>query len=203
MSVLWRPLIPIAWAVLASMVLSGCSGMKAAMKETLQSGAGPPEKLEGALETTGILLIDTAIIAKGLFVECTHEVTDAWVVNVDDPANPIHGGCFVDGLVILHNLEPGTYRVYKLRSWGNATVEVVIPPDEEFLVEVSAGVPAYFGRVTFRDTRSWSAKLEYEWESDQEREHSAWAKLKEKYGNSAWVPRIDERMSALQDRAAS
>ena len=188
------------------LLATGC----AAMKESMDELKGAPKKLDGSIESTALLLVDAKLVGKNLLGKTKYATTDAWIVELEEGGESIHGSVWSTGLLssskaaVFHKLRPGKYRIHKIKSnVGQSTAELAVPPGEEFVIELEAGEARYWGRCTFSDTKRIGSGLAWEIDTDPELELEEWKSLKKKYKGSAWAPVIDVKIREAMERMAT
>jgi hypothetical protein len=147
----------------------------------------------------GLLLVDAVgSTPAGKFV-----LHGAAIANKEDPARAILSGSFKTGplspessVVVFFNLDPGTYRLLKMRL-GNAAMEQTIglPVAKEFEAAVEAGRAHYLGQVALRQ-KFGSIERTIELAASAEKRNEAWTKVIRKFPDSSCLPLIRKAMES-------
>lgn len=102
------------------------------------------------------------------------------------------------GLLLFHDLEPGSYQVVHLAaSNGQVAVQVPVPPSEQLEVTVSAGSAHYLGRIKVRiktGRKPPGVLVEYE----PEREIEAWSVFVRNYEGTVWSEKASTLIKEIQ-----
>ena len=188
-----------------AILISGC-GLMRKIKETneeLSINYPSPEHLNFDPETTGIMLID-AKFKRGLI--STMSIDGAAIINIDYPDQLILSGSFKTGgflsgmskFAVFANLVPGRYRIVKIKlSSGSDKSVLFMPLTQDLEIEIVAGKPVYHGRIVAK-VKMFSRKIKIEVEYSQKREAECWEKVVDKYKESPWNQKINERIKILQ-----
>ena len=161
-----------------------------------------PVDLDAAPQNTGLLLID-AVTKKALN---TMPLSGVAIANLDDPETEITAGSFrsggflgqMSGVVVIPGLKPGPYRITRLRTQNaNFWESLNMPETADFIIEVRANSPTYFGQVQIVHpvgTTDREIKIDYR----KKREVEAWRKVSDRYAGSPWIANIAEHTRNLQ-----
>jgi hypothetical protein len=160
-----------------------------------------PTQLNGNPREVGILLVD-AITERALN---NLYLVGVAIANNREPEKPILFGSFkkggflsqLSGVVIMPNLQPGTYRIVKIRTENQKAGETTyMPTTKEFEVEISPGKPVYFGQIRIKvpfGSAGRTISIGY----DKNREADSWKMVVEKYGDSSWRTVINARIKEV------
>jgi len=185
-------------------LINGC-GVTEQIKQNYQESMQTyyaPESLESNTQSTGILLVD-AVTTK---IANTMPLSGVAIVNVNDAGKEITIGSFKtggllsqqSGVVIIPNLQPGIYKIVKIRTQNVNMWETLNMPDtKEFEVEISAGKPIYFGQIQVKHPFA-STDRAISVKHDKTRESESWKLVLDKYSESPWGAIIDAQINALK-----
>jgi hypothetical protein len=181
-------------------LLYGCGGLAEHMERYFEEASvayNPPEQLNGSPQDTGILLVDalsTRILSNRM------GLTGVAIANLKEPEKPIVFGSISSGflspptgVVVIPNLQPGTYKIIKIETANvNYRELLYMPNTKDFEVEIYAGRPTYFGQIQVK--RDGSISIQY----DKTREAESWGKVVDKYSDSPWVTVINTHVKELR-----
>lgn len=172
---------------------SGCTGL----------GRFAPRTLDSSPEDTGLLVISCELYGKGFFNRKKVKVNDVYIGNLEDTENLLKGAIIGKGIVMFHALPPGDYRLAKLYGFrsgfsASGSYWCVLPPREEFIVKIEAGVPNYLGHLCISAEYIIGTKANIEWNDDKQFEIAAWEKVLEWYPVSPWSGLITQRIDELE-----
>ena len=186
------------------LLLSGCA-VAGQFERNLQESFEAyyaPENLDADPRATGLLLVDAVARAP----LNTMSLSGVAVVNVEDPETATAVGSFktgflgqTSGVVVIPNLQPGTYRLVKIRTFGvNRGLETLyMPATTEFEIEVRANTPVYFGQIQVRHPM-FSTDREIELDYVKAREVNSWRMVADKYKESEWAEIVEAHIKSLQ-----
>lgn len=180
--------------------LGGCAATEELQSSFRESTTtySPPANLNADPQSTGLLLVD-AITRKPLN---EMPLSGAVITEVNNPGKTIQAGSFqtggflspLSGIVVFSDLAPGTYRIVKIRTQNiNMWETIELPNNDEYLIKVSAGTPAYFGRIEVKHPFG-TTKREVTLKHDKSREGESWKMVVSKYGESPWAEPINRRI---------
>lgn len=157
--------------------------------------------LNANIDTTGLILIDAVSSKTGNKLS----LIGVEIFDTQSPDNSILRASFNSGflmtntgVVVIKDIQPGTYRINKLKFWNvNLTEIVYVPKTSEYEVKVIARKPTYFGQINVRQSFG-SADREYEIKYDKVGEVEAWKKVLSKYEKSSWAKTIQAYLNGLQ-----
>jgi len=150
---------------------------------------------------TGILLVDGVIKAAW----STMTLDGVVVVNTSLPDKEILSGTIrtrglrrSDGIVIFANLEPGTYRLVRIKASNvNQWRVQPVPESPEFEIKIEPDHVYYIGQIVAQlKMGSRNATFRTDW--TKEREAIAWKQTIDAYPDSPWLATLNERLSTLQ-----
>jgi len=181
-------------------LLYGCGGVTEHLEKNFEEASvpyKPPEQLNGSPQDTGILLVD-ALSTKMLSNKMG--LTGVAIANLKEPEKPIVFGSIRSGflspetgVVVIPNLQPGTYKIIKIKTANVNYWELLhMPNTKDFEVEIYAGKPTYFGQIQVK--RGGSISIQY----DKTREAESWGKVVDKYSDSPWVTVINTHVKELK-----
>ena len=200
----WNTLHRASLLTLIFVVLNGCA-VTEQFKRNYQEASEAyyaPEKLEGNTQDTGILLVD-AVTKKSLN---TMPLSGVAIVNVREPSKEIVFGSFktggllsqMSGVVVVPNLQPGTYKIVKIKTQNvNMWETLYMPETKEFEIEIAAGKPIYFGQIQVKHPFA-STDREIHIQYDKKREATSWKVVVDKYSDSPWVQTIAAHIKSLE-----
>ena len=190
--------------LLFTVLLSGCTGVAEQFKSNYQEATevyDVPENLGTDINNTGILLIDA--IKKVTFNDLF--ISGVSIVNIDNPEKTKivgsfkKGGVFSQnsGVVVIPNLEPGTYRIVKIK-FGNANMweTLYMPKTLEYETEILTGKPIYFGRIEVEHPIGTTNRI-IKTNHESSREVESWKLVINKFKASPWVNIINAHIKEL------
>ncbi len=161
-----------------------------------------PEQLFGNPQDTGILLVD-ALTEKPLN---SMPLSGVAITNTQEPQKPIVFGSFKkggflsqqSGVVVMPNLQPGRYRIVKIKTQNvNMWETLHLPTTKEFEVEIHAGKLTYFGQIQVKHPFG-STDRKISIRHDNSREAESWKLVVDKYGDSPWAAIINTQIKGLK-----
>jgi len=150
---------------------------------------------------TGLLLVDGVIKAAW----STMTLDGVVVVNTSLPDKEILSGTIrtrglrrSDGIVIFANLEPGTYRMVRIKASNvNQWRVQPVPESPEFEIKIEPDRVYYIGQIVAQvKIGSRNATFRTAW--TKEREAIAWKQTIDAYPDSPWLAALNERSNMLQ-----
>ena len=198
-----KPLTTLCIAAVLSLI-HGCA-VTEQMQRNFQEASEAyyaPEQLNGDPQETGLLLIDA--VTEKLFN--TMPLSGVAISNIDTPATPILVGSFkkggilsqLSGVVVVPNLQPGTYRIIKINTQNaNMWEAFPLPANKPFEVQVRRGQLSYLGQIHVKHPVG-TTNREVSILHDKRREAEAWSMVVDKYGGSPWSDAITARIKELK-----
>jgi hypothetical protein len=200
----WNWLLRVLLLPSLLVLLNGCA-VTEQIKQNYQEASESyyvPEQLNGSPQDTGILLVD-AVTEKTLN---TMPLSGVAIANLREPEKAIVFGSFKKGgflsqqsnVVVIPNLQPGTYKIVKINTQNvNMWETVYMPTTKEFEVEINAGKPTYFGQIQVKHPfGSTDRKIAVRY--DKNREAESWKMVGDKYSDSPWVAVINTHIKELK-----
>lgn len=166
---------------------------------------GAPKELTSDPASSTVLIIDGMIVAP---IRNNCPFTHILLSRVDDPKAlfragelPRHHGFFdqgASGLVLFHDLPPGTYSLELVQGRGGRIAAFAeVPETTPQTVEIKTGTVTYMGFVTaqlyYLNRKPPTVTVKY----DPEAERRAWQVFKERYPTSSWSKIVDARIESL------
>ncbi len=200
----WNMLHQVSLLTCIFVLLNGC-GFAEHFKRTYQEAGETyfaPENLGADTQNTGLLLVDA--VTKHMLD--TVRLFGVAIASIEDPGKTIIIGSFQtggflsqrSGVVVIPNLQPGTYKIVKTRTQTVHEWETLyMPTSKEFEIEISAGKPVYFGQIQIR----WlfpSTDREIRIQYDKKREAESWKMVVDKYSESPWITIINTHIKSLE-----
>ncbi len=104
----------------------------------------------------------------------------------------------LSGLVVIPGLEPGRYKITKVKTQNANLWETLnIPPSDDFTIEVKEKSPVYFGQIQIKHPVG-STEREIKIIYDKKREIESWKMVSAKYKSSPWSTIINQHITSLE-----
>lgn len=189
---------------IAALLLNGCASLEQIEKnnQEVQQAYNAPENLGANTQRTGLLLVD-AVTKKALN---TMPLEGVVIVNIKEPGMEIVFGTFNtggflsgrSGVVVIPNIQPGTYKIVKIKTSNANYWEVLnMPVTKEYEIGIKSGDPVYFGQIEVKHpigTTDRIIKIKHE----ISREIESWKLVVDNYKDSPWVDIINAHIKEFE-----